>query len=97
MAYSCFNFSYFYYLLLYWLVPICTTFVWIGSLIELVEHYPLLEGQILKQEADKQLYQSRNRIASTILSLVFMTLHLVHHLFPKVPFYRVAEVHKARR
>lgn len=79
----------------YWLVPMFTTANWVGSLIELAEHYPLIEVASEKNE----LYYSRNRLNISSIEYFFLGMHeeswhLVHHLFPRMPFYRQAEAHQ---
>lgn len=79
----------------YWLVPMFTTANWVGSLIELAEHYPLIELASEKNE----LYYSRNRLHINVIEYFFLGMHeeswhLVHHLFPRMPFYRQAEAHQ---
>jgi fatty acid desaturase len=81
-------------LVLYWLIPLVTTQVWIGSLIELVEHYPLIETA-----PRIDLYVSRNRHcgrASNFLLGIWPHegYHLIHHKFAAVPPWRHREVHE---
>lgn len=78
------------YLILFWLIPYLTFFQIIGWFIELAEHYPLMNHQI-------NLYMSRNRNSHDIeLFLTGMhneNYHLVHHLFPNIPFWNVPKAH----
>jgi fatty acid desaturase len=79
---------------LYWLVPLVTSQVWIGSLIELVEHYPLIETA-----PRIDLYVSRNRHCSRISNFLLGITphegyHLIHHKFAAVPPWRHHEVHQ---
>jgi fatty acid desaturase len=81
-------------LALYWLVPLITTQVWIGSLIELVEHYPLIETA-----PRIDLYVSRNRHCSRVSNFLLGITphegyHLIHHKFAAVPPWRHHEVHQ---
>lgn len=80
------------FFLLYWLVPLFTTANWIGSFIQLAEHYPLISTAI---PIDINL--SRNRILSPFLNVFLGThnegYHLVHHLFPRLPFWSLKKAH----
>lgn len=83
------------FLIWYWLIPLCTVANWVGAFLELSEHYPLLEVYQDRSE----LYLSRNRLGISKLGNFFLGIHeeswhLVHHLFPKVPFYHQAAAHE---
>lgn len=80
-------------LLLFWLIPLVTTQAWIGSFLELIEHYPMIECQ-----RGLDICMSRNRrcgwFSSFILGLKqYDGYHLVHHKFPFIPSWRLTEVH----
>jgi fatty acid desaturase len=82
------------WLALYWLIPLVTTQVWIGSLIELAEHYPLIETA-----PRIDLYVSRNRHCSRVSNFLLGITphegyHLIHHKFAAVPPWRHHEVHQ---
>jgi fatty acid desaturase len=81
------------YYLIYWIVPLFTTANWLGAFIQLAEHYPL----ITKAEP-KDIYLSRNRIFSPFINLFLGThydgYHLVHHLFPSLPFWHSRKAHE---
>lgn len=66
----------------YWLVPMVLGFGPIGYLVELAEHWPLME-------AKSSLFQTRNRSSSRIEGWLFSThhenYHLLHHLYPRLP------------
>lgn len=79
--------------LMYWIVPLITTQVWIGAIAELVEHYPLIETA---ERVD--IAVTRNRDCGPLASFLLGEhpgegYHLVHHLFPRTPFWRLKEVH----
>lgn len=84
-------FDIFSYLLLFWVIPYITTFNIIGWYIELSEHYPLMQG-------DNTLFMTRNRFSHPIEH--FLTgmhnenFHLIHHLFPTVPFWKLPKAHE---
>ncbi len=79
------------YYLLFWLVPMLTTYLLVGWYIELAEHYPLAG------ENNLDLYMSRNRFGGFWENLFFSmhneNYHLVHHLKPRVPFWRLKQAH----
>lgn len=79
--------------LMYWFIPLITTQVWIGAVAELVEHYPLIETA---ERLD--IAVTRNRDCGPIANFLLGEhpgegYHLVHHLFPRTPFWRLKEVH----
>ncbi|SER01787.1 Fatty acid desaturase [Lentzea xinjiangensis] len=80
------------WLLLLWFVPLVTTQVWIGAISELMEHFPLIEN------APKvDIYQSWNRVYGLPTRFLLGEkdgegFHLVHHLFPRTPMWRLREV-----
>ena len=79
---------------LYWLLPLVTTQVWIGSYAELVEHYPLMQGV-----PATDILMSRNRDFGSVWRLVLGEkrgegYHLVHHLFPRIPIWNLHKVHE---
>lgn len=78
--------------LAYWIVPLLTTANWLGQLIELLEHYPLMET---RPRVD--LYMTRNRLLGAIGRCLLGThhenYHLVHHLFEWLPPWRVQPAH----
>ncbi|MGV8891749.1 MAG: guanitoxin biosynthesis L-arginine gamma (S) hydroxylase [Burkholderiaceae bacterium] len=78
--------------LIYWLIPYLTTFQIITWFIELAEHYPLV------QHAQYDLYATRNRFSHFIESLFTSihgeNFHLIHHLFPGVPFWKMEKAHE---
>ncbi len=80
------------WLLLLWVVPLITTQVWIGAVAELMEHFPLIETA-----PRVDIYMSWNRVYG--LATRFLVgekdgegFHLVHHLFPRTPMWRLREV-----
>lgn len=80
------------WLVVLWFVPLVTTQVWIGAVAELLEHFPLIETA-----PRMDIYMSWNRVYG--LTTRFMLgeidgegFHLVHHLFPRTPMWRLREV-----
>ena len=82
------------FLLAYWIIPLITTHVWIGSLMELLEHYPMIE---CGQRVD--IFMARNRHGGAISNFLlgssrYEGYHLIHHLFPSVPEWMYGKVHE---
>jgi fatty acid desaturase len=80
------------WLLLLWFVPLVTTQVWIGAVAELLEHFPLIETA-----PRVDIYMSWNRVYGLGTRLLLGEkdgegFHLVHHLFPRTPMWRLREV-----
>jgi fatty acid desaturase len=79
--------------LLYWIVPLFTSAIWIGIIIQLAEHYPLMESN---HEYD--IYVSRNRILNPVGNFFIAThnegYHLIHHLYPRLPLWQMKKAHQ---
>lgn len=80
------------WLLLLWFVPLITTQVWIGAVAELMEHFPLIETA-----PRVDIYMSWNRVYGLATRFVLGEkdgegFHLVHHLFPRTPMWRLRQV-----
>ena len=77
-------------LLLYWAVPIMTVFVGIRYLRNVAEHYAVEHQNVLNE--------SRTVIAPFwqlwLIAPWGLNYHLEHHLFPGVPCFRLAELHR---
>lgn len=80
-------------LIAFWLVPMVTTANWIGSLIELAEHYPYIETG-----PRVDILMTRNRLCCSLtnffLGVHHEGYHLIHHLFPGMPSFNYPSVHK---
>jgi fatty acid desaturase len=78
---------------LYWFVPLLSTANWVGAIIQLAEHYPLME-----MGHTSELYVSRNRIMHPFWNIFLSThqegYHLVHHIFPGLPFWNLKAAHQ---
>lgn len=78
----------------YWFVPFFSIFQIIGWYIELAEHAPLMER-------GKDIHMSRNRNSHWVERLFTgmhgESFHLAHHLFPRVPFWRMNELNQLLR
>lgn len=77
-------------LLLYWIVPLLTVFLAIRYVRNVAEHYAV--------EHEHVLNESRTVLANPVeLWLIApwgLNYHLEHHLFPGIPCFRLAELHK---
>ena len=80
------------YFILFWLVPYFTVFRAIEWLTDVAEHFPLVELY------DSELMITRNRRGKRI-EKIFTGIHnedwhLVHHLHPGIPFWKLREAHE---
>lgn len=77
---------------LYWLLPYLTVFQAITWFIELAEHYPIVAN------AQSNLYATRNRFSHPVEQVLTgmhgENFHLIHHLFPSVPFWNMQRAHR---
>ncbi len=77
---------------LFWLLPYFTVFQATNWLIELAEHFPLI--RLYKVE----LYMTRNRrgpwIERFFTGMHGENWHLVHHLVPGIPFWKLSDAHR---
>jgi len=87
-------FNWQYIIIMFWIIPYCTTFQIIGWFIELSEHYPLVGNY------DLDIYMTRNRhshwLEGFFLSIHNENYHLDHHLNPATPFWNLPKAHKIR-
>lgn len=77
-------------ILLYWIVPLATVFLAIRYVRNVAEHYAV--------EHENVLNESRTVIAPFweiwLIAPWGLNYHLEHHLFPSVPCFRLAELHR---
>lgn len=89
---SLFYFKFWTEFLLFWLIYCFTTAVAIGWCAELAEHSPP------PQSENKTLLMTRNRHGWAIERFIFGrhndNYHLVHHIYPSIPFYNLKRAHK---
>jgi len=77
---------------IYWLLPYCTVFQSLTWFIELSKHYPMIK------KATKDIQASRNRFSHPIEHFFTAAhnenFHLVHHLFPAIPYWNLKKAHQ---
>ncbi|MCP5083626.1 MAG: fatty acid desaturase family protein [Alphaproteobacteria bacterium] len=80
--------------LLYWVVPFLTAFQVLGWYIELSEHAPMMETKL-------DIHMSRNRnshwFERALTGLHGESYHLAHHLWARVPFWKLPELNAILR
>lgn len=78
-------------LLFFWIVPFLTTFQILGWFIELAEHAPYMNNRL-------DVHMTRNRhshwFEQFLTGIHGEAYHLAHHLRPRVPFWKMAELHR---
>ena len=83
-----------YYVLLF-LIPTRITAVFLAIVFDFLPHYPHQA-----RGADKPFQSTSNRVGLECLLtpvLLFQNYHLVHHLYPTVPFYRYLKIWRAKK
>jgi fatty acid desaturase len=84
-------FNLWHYFLLFWIIPLCTSFQFIRYTAELSEH----GGAYSEEDA---MLMTRNNIYNRVISFLFYPhhdgYHLVHHLFPGISYYNLPKAHK---
>ncbi len=81
-------------LLLYWIIPFLTSYQIIGWYIELSEHAPLMHSNL-----DVRMSRNRNShwLERLLTGIHGESYHLAHHLWPRVPFWRMKELNAILR
>jgi fatty acid desaturase len=79
---------------LYWIVPLMTWAMFINILRAVAEHYP---PSTAGRHTDNPVFLTRD-VRSSWFDAAFVVTrgvnyHLTHHLFPSVPYYRLATLH----
>lgn len=74
------------------LIPYLTAFQIVTWFIELAEHFPMV------RHAPDDLHATRNRFSHPVEAFFTSVhgehFHLIHHLFPGIPFHRLAQAHR---
>ena len=81
-------------LLLYWLIPARLAIFWLALAFDYLPHHP--HGVA---ERDNPWKATSNRVGMEWLLtplLLYQNYHLVHHLYPRAPFYRYIRLWRAR-
>ncbi|EHU8927161.1 fatty acid desaturase, partial [Campylobacter coli] len=77
-------------LLMYWFVPLLTSFPMVGHFIEMAEHFPIIKN---KREIEKSWNRFGNKIELFFTGLHKENYHLIHHLFANIPFWNLDKAH----
>lgn len=80
------------FMLVYWLIPYFTVFQIITWFIELAEHYPLVK--YAKYDLDATRNRFSHPLEAFFTSMHGENFHLIHHLFPGVPFWKMKQAHE---
>ena len=79
------------YFLLFWVIPMLTTFQALNCTIEVCEHYPLVI------HSNREIYMTRNRngnwLEKSFTGMHEENYHLIHHLFTGIPFWNLKKAH----
>ncbi|MBC7977264.1 MAG: fatty acid desaturase family protein [Myxococcales bacterium] len=78
-------------LVMYWVVPLFTYFLWIIYVRGVAEHFAGIEHH-------EELLRKTRHIEANLLERLFLApnyihVHVAHHLYPSVPFYNLPELH----
>ncbi len=86
--------GFFWEFVLYWVVPFLTAFQVLGWYIELSEHAPMMDTKL-------DIHMSRNRnshwLERMLTGLHGENYHLAHHLWARVPFWKLPELNAILR
>jgi fatty acid desaturase len=76
---------------IYWIVPLLTSFQVIGVLSEIAEHYPRIRTARLPLQMTRNRFPSR--VERFLIGMHGDNYHLVHHLFVGIPSWNLAKAH----
>ncbi|MCF6205076.1 MAG: fatty acid desaturase family protein [Methylococcaceae bacterium] len=79
-------------LIMYWLVPMSTYFLWITYVRGVAEHFAGIEGR--ESMLHKTRHIEANFLERLMLAPNFIHIHIAHHIYPSVPFYNLPKLHK---
>lgn len=83
------------FFILYWLIPLCTWFVF-TNLLRIAGEHSAIENQATEDQ--KGFYRLTRTTLPSWFDRIFLvprniSYHVEHHLFPHIPFYRLPELH----
>ncbi|MGO9464931.1 MAG: fatty acid desaturase family protein [Isosphaeraceae bacterium] len=79
-------------LLLYWMVPLCTYFLWLIYLRGVAEHFAGIEHN--EELIRKTRHVDTNLIERLLIAPNHVAMHTAHHLYPSVPFYNLPRLQR---
>lgn len=77
-------------LLLYWVVPLSTYFLWVIFIRSIAEHTRANYKDLLQ----KTRHVDANLLERLLIAPNRINVHLAHHLYPSVPFYNLAKLQR---
>lgn len=77
-------------LLIYWVVPLFTYFLWIIYVRGVAEHFGGIEGH--ENLLEKTRHIECNLFERLIIAPNYIHVHIGHHLYPSVPFYNLRKL-----
>lgn len=85
-------FHFWFGLLIYWIVPLFTYFMWMIYVRGVAEHFGGIEDH-------EDLLKKTRHIEANFFERLFLTpnyihVHIGHHLYPSVPFYNLRELQR---
>jgi fatty acid desaturase len=79
-------------LLVYWLVPLFTYFLWIIYVRGVAEHFGGIEDH--EHLLEKTRHIEANFFERLLIAPNYIHVHIGHHLYPSVPFYNLRELQR---
>lgn len=79
-------------LLIYWLVPLFTYFLWIVYVRGVAEHFGGIEDH--DDLLGKTRHIEANFVERLLIAPNYIHVHIGHHLYPSVPFYNLSELQR---
>ncbi len=79
-------------LLIYWIVPLFTYFLWIIYVRGVAEHFGGIEDH--DNLLEKTRHIEANWFERLLIAPNYIHVHIGHHLYPSVPFYNLRELQR---
>ena len=79
-------------LLVYWILPLFTYFLWIIYIRGAAEHFDSIENQ--DDLLEKTRHIEANLFERLLITPNYIHVHIGHHLYPSVPFYNLRELQR---